>query len=194
VGGPVPAGLGALGAGLEGVDIGEATRVVFADASDGERVDVDNACSLLRLKSCENRFFLRAGCDMAGCKGWTSSNVWRGIGDEALFYRIPLHTKHLLQEARFMAAGWALGVQRFQSMRQYASKEGVDKERDKHDDFRICTWGSTLAARAPSTCSTYSESPHPDDIAQMMYSFKVVLTSLPLTSSRPWQSTQLYTP
>jgi hypothetical protein len=93
-----------------------------------------------------------------------------------------------------MAAGWALGVQRFQSMREYASKEGVDKERDKHDDFRICTWGSTLAARAPSTCSTYSESPHPDDIAQMMYSFKVVLTSLPLTSSRPWQSTQLYTP
>jgi hypothetical protein len=145
VGGPVPAGLGALGAGLEGVDIGEATRVVFADASDDERVDVDTACSPLRLKSCENRFFLRAGCDMAGRKGRTSSNVRRGISDEALFYRIPLHTKHLLQTARFMPAGWTLGVQRFQSMREYASKEGVDKERDKHDAFRICTWGSTRA-------------------------------------------------
>jgi hypothetical protein len=69
VGGPAPACLDALGAGLEGVDIGEATRVAFADASEDERVDVGTACWLLRLKSCENRFFLRAGCDMARRKG-----------------------------------------------------------------------------------------------------------------------------
>jgi hypothetical protein len=30
-------------------------------------------------------------------------------------------------------------------MREYASKKGVDKERDKHDDFRICTLSTPRA-------------------------------------------------